>query len=238
MATLRRRSSITHYSSPIRAITFDVGGTLIECSPSVGHIYAEIAFRHGCRRIAPDVLNRRFAASWRRLIDFRHTRAQWATLVDATFGDLVEPPPSRSFFPALYQCFAEPAAWRVFEDVIPTVKALKSRGLQLGVISNWDERLRPLLQKLGLARYFDSITVSGDLDALKPSRAIFREAARRLGLTPGEILHVGDSIRADVRGARAAGFQAVLLSRGKATAFPGAIRSLGALVQTVTIPSS
>jgi putative hydrolase of the HAD superfamily len=231
MSTMRRSPRVTQYTSPIRAITFDVGGTLIACSPSVGHIYAQIAARHGCTRIAPAVLNRQFAAAWCKLTDFRHTRAQWAALVDATFGDLVQPPPSQSFLPALYDRFAEADAWRVYKDVLPALKALKAQGLKLGVISNWDERLRPLLHKLDLAHFFDSITVSCDLGAPKPSPDVFLEAARRLGLAPAEILHVGDSMEADVRGARAAGFHSVLLKRGSARAIAGTIQSLSSLLQ-------
>ena len=47
----------------VRAVTFDVGGTLIKPSPSVGDIYAEVAARHGRKKVSPETLNRRFAAA-------------------------------------------------------------------------------------------------------------------------------------------------------------------------------
>ena len=90
----------------------------------------------------------RFAAAWRIAKRFRHSRSDWAQLVDATFRGLTTLPPSRTFFEALYARFARAGAWRVFDDVPPTLEALASRGLKLAVISNWDERLRPLLTLL------------------------------------------------------------------------------------------
>ena len=217
----------------IRAITFDVGGTLIDPYPSVGHIYSEVARVHGYPGISPALLNRRFAAAWRALRAFRYTRAHWAGLVDATFLGLVHPPPSRTFFPALYARFSEPGAWRVYDDVLPALAALAGRGLKLGLISNWDERLRPLLRGLNLSRYFDVRAISCEVGAAKPGRAIFRRAAARLRLPPEEILHVGDRLDMDVRGARAAGFRTRWLRRNARAARPGQLRSLAGLIESI-----
>src|SRR5215471_13530276 len=94
----------------IEAVTLDVGGTLIECWPSVGHIYAEVAARFGHRNLSPALLNRQFKTAWRQLKDFRHTSEQWSALVDATFQGLIEPLPSQTFFPELFKRFSEPEA--------------------------------------------------------------------------------------------------------------------------------
>ena len=139
-----RRVSRYPVSPPIEAVTFDVGGTLLEVWPSVGHVYAEVAARNGVERLSATALNRLFAAAWRAATRFRHSRLGWARLVDATFRGLTDQPPSRSFFAELYARFASPDVWRIFPDVLPTLDALAARGLKLGVISNWDERLRPL----------------------------------------------------------------------------------------------
>lgn len=202
----------------IKAVTFDVGGTLIKPWPSVGHVYAEVAARHGLKGISSEELNRRFAIAWRRLKNFNHSRKEWAALVEQTFGGADKKPPGEAFFEDLYQRFSEPAAWHIFEDTLPALDALASHGVNLGVISNWDERLRPLLEQLGLASYFDAIIVSCEIGFTKPSPVIFEVAARKLGLAPEFILHVGDSMESDVAGARSAGFQAVLVSRGKGEA--------------------
>lgn len=219
----------------IRAITFDVGGTLIEVWPSVGHVYAEVAARHGVDGLSASVLNRRFAAAWRAARRFNHSRRAWARLVNDTFRGLTDRPPSETFFAELYTRFAAPDAWRVFPDVLPGLDALAARGLKLGVISNWDERLRPLLRQLKLARYFEVIIVSREVRALKPSPAIFRHAVRRLGMPPEAVLHVGDSFSADVRGARAAGLSALLLNRAAPRRKVGQINSLEELCKPLCL---
>jgi putative hydrolase of the HAD superfamily len=210
----------------IQAVTFDVGGTLLEVWPSVGHVYAEVAARHGIKGLSAGALDRRFKAAWRAATGFGHSRSDWAALVDATFRGLTDRPPSQTFFPELYARFSAPDAWRIYEDVIPTLEALKARGLRLGVISNWDERLRPLLKRLKLADYFEAIIVSREVGSAKPARGIFEHAVRKLGLPPEAVLHVGDSLAMDVRGARHAGLRALLLHRAGGVARTGRIRSL------------
>ena len=226
MRTSTRRVSRHPVSPPIKAVTFDVGGTLLEVWPSVGHVYAEVGARNGVKRLSATALNRRFAAAWRAATPFNHSRLGWARLVDATFRGLTDRPPSQTFFAQLYDRFASPDAWRIFPDVLPTLDALAAHGLKLGVISNWDERLRPLLKRLKLAGYFEVIVVSREVRASKPARAIFQHAVRRLGLPADAVLHVGDNMSMDVRGAQAAGLSALLLKRGAAASRTGQIKSL------------
>src|SRR5215475_3144489 len=139
----------------MHAVTFDVGGTLIEPYPSVGHVYADVAARHGMPGLSPTELNHRFVVAWKNLAEFDYSRAAWSRMVNATFAGLVrdQEVPSPSFFAALYDRFAEPTAWRVFDDVLPALESLTNRGVKLGLISNWDERLKPLLARLRLDRY-------------------------------------------------------------------------------------
>jgi putative hydrolase of the HAD superfamily len=210
----------------ILAVTFDVGGTLISPWPSVGHVYAGVATKHGHHGISPDLLNERFAAAWRGLEQFHHGRDEWAALVDRVFEGLTDPPPSSSFFPEIFTRFGEPEAWRIFDDVKPAIDALASLGINLAVISNWDDRLQPLLERLGLRKYFETIVISCETGFPKPSPVIFEHAARKLGLAPEFILHVGDSERDDLQGAEEAGFQARLIERSKSGAGPGRINSL------------
>ncbi|MDB6123923.1 MAG: REG-2-like, superfamily [Pedosphaera sp.] len=212
--------------SKLEAITFDVGGTLIKPWPSVGHVYAEIAARHGIKKASPEMLNRKFGAAWQAMKSFNHGREEWAALVDQTFAGLGDEPPSQTFFPELYDRFSEPDAWHVFEDVVPTLEALAASGMRLGIISNWDERLLPLLERLRLHTYFDAIVVSCDVGFAKPSPVIFEHAAKKLGAAPELILHVGDSSQHDVAGATAAGFQSRLIDRKEDPQPPLRIKSL------------
>lgn len=212
--------------SHIQAVTFDVGGTLIKPWPSVGHVYAEVAARHGVKRLQPEALDQQFAAAWRRLRNFNHGREEWAALVDQTFAGFVEKPPSQTFFPELYDRFREPKAWHVFEDVLPALNALAALDLRLGIISNWDDRLSPLLDQLGLSKFFEAIVISCDVGFPKPSPVIFEHTSKKLGVPPELILHVGDSLETDVAGAQSAGCAAVLVERGQEGDGAGRIGSL------------
>ncbi len=196
----------------IQVITFDVGGTLIEPWPSVGHVYAEVAGRHGVG-VDAEVLNQRFVAAWHAGREFDYSRAAWAGLVDEVFSGLARELPSQTFFGELYGRFAEPDTWRVFEDVQPALECLQERGMRMAVLSNWDERLRPLLEKLELAGWFEEIFVSAEMGRAKPDGRLFAGVAEHLEMDGSGILHVGDSQREDLQGALAAGWQGRLLAR-------------------------
>jgi putative hydrolase of the HAD superfamily len=218
----------------IRAVSFDVGGTLIRPWPSVGHVYAEVAAHHGVRDLSADTLNKGFLAAWRARRHFQHTREDWARLVEQTFAGTCPPDLTRQFFPALYQRFAEPDAWRIYDDVLPALDSLASMDIPLAVISNWDERLRPLLRELRLDGYFESIIVSCEIGFAKPSPVIFEQAEKKIGSPPAQILHVGDDPVDDVAGAKAAGYQALLINRHDRTRDPEHIHSLESLASLLT----
>ena len=209
----------------VAAITFDVGGTLIEPWPSVGHAYAEVAARHGVHA-APEEIAHRFVEAWRQRGEFEYTKGGWAVLVDATFAGLTTILPSQSFFDELYYDFGTSKPWRIFDDVLPTITALREQGTRLAVISNWDDRLCPLLETLELAREFEVILVSAEVGHTKPAPEIFQAAAEALRLPSSEILHVGDSENEDHHGAQAAGFQSRWLCRDSAEPIGHSIPSL------------
>jgi putative hydrolase of the HAD superfamily len=213
-------------------VTFDVGHTLIEPRDSVGNIYAEIAARHGRQGLSPTELDRRFLTVLQARGGAVNTRADWEAIVDDTFAELITPPPSQTFFPELFERFAQASEWRIYDDVLPTLEELARRGLRLGIISNWDDRLRPLLATLGLASHFEVTLVSAEFGCSKPAREIFDAAAKLFGLVPAEILLVGDNWEADVEGARTAGFRSVQIARNLP---PGDDRagSLQALVDVI-----
>lgn len=195
----------------IKAVTLDAAGTLLEPWPSVGDIYARVAEECGIGPVSAGELNRRFAAAWKTKRGFDYSRLAWRKIVEQTFAGLA--PLKPAFFDHLYDEFAQPRCWRVYDDVAPALERFRAKDLKLAVLSNWDERLRPLLDQIGLAPYFDALVISGELGHHKPSRAIFDHAAAQLRLPPTQILHVGDSLDEDLKGAESAGFKAVLLQR-------------------------
>ncbi len=223
-------------ASHIQAVTFDVGGTLIRPWPSVGHVYAEVAAAHGYPGLPADVLSHRFSVAFHSRPAFDHTPEDWADIVVEALAGLVPEPAARDFFPELYERFAQPGAWRIFDDVWPTLDALAAQGLRLGIISNWDDRLRPLLKRLGLAKRFEVTVVSCEVGCAKPALGIFRRAVQELGLPARAVLHVGDDLAMDVQGARAAGLHALQITRTPAPEAKVRIRSLLELPPRVAAP--
>lgn len=110
-----------------------------------------------------------------------------------------------------------------FEEVPDVLRELRARGLRLVVVSNWDCGLRDVLERIGLLGLVDEVITSAEVGASKPDPRIFRAALAAVQCEPGEALHVGDALEADVEGAASAGIQAVLLARNvdtqPATAF-------------------
>lgn len=207
---MNRPKPLTH---PIKAVTFDMGGTLVVPQPSVGEVYFRIASRHGVKDISPELLEQRFRGVWDATRNSPQRREDWEAMVDEMFSGLCEPLPSQTFFGELYEEFRRARAWRLLPDVIPTLESLAGLGVDLGIVSNWDERLRPLLAELRLDRYFTCFAISCEAGFAKPSPVIFQEALRQLGCPAASVLHVGDALREDFAGAMSAGLAALHLRR-------------------------
>jgi putative hydrolase of the HAD superfamily len=194
----------------VRALFFDVGGTLLRPWPSVGAIYASVANRHGMT-VTAEGMGRAFRKSWAALKRPGLTVSRkdwWREIVFHTLGQK-----NQACFEELFEIFAHNYAWQVFPEVEDTLREARSRSLHVGVISNWDERLRPLLVEIGLAQYFDSVTISCEVGVEKPGVEIFHAALRTAGVAANQAVHVGDSDKEDVRGAEAVGMTAFLLNR-------------------------
>ncbi|MBV8519188.1 MAG: HAD family hydrolase [Acidobacteria bacterium] len=108
-----------------------------------------------------------------------------------------------------------------------TLRALKSRGLGVGLISNTGRTpgyaLRRILDVLGLASSIDVMVFSNEHGACKPQPSIFEELRRGLGVAYDELVFVGDNAYVDVHGAQRCGMRAVLFEppvRGTAVAPP------------------
>jgi HAD superfamily hydrolase (TIGR01549 family) len=106
-----------------------------------------------------------------------------------------------------------PASLEVYPDVIDSLSRLHRAGYGMAIVSNWQCGLAHFCTELGLGRFFEHVIASAEVGHEKPDRAIFDEAASRLGVAHDRILHVGDSPVDDWEGARAAGLHALLLDR-------------------------
>jgi putative hydrolase of the HAD superfamily len=119
----------------------------------------------------------------------------------------------------------ESLRFEAFEDAAPALAELRSRGLALVVVSNWDCSLGDVLARIGLRGLIDAVVTSAEAGAAKPDPRIFQVALNAVGCGPGEAVHVGDSREHDVAGAEAAGIRPLLIAR----AGGGDLRSLDEL---------
>ena len=209
----------------IEAVTFDATGTLFEC-PSLGTLYAETLNRHGVE-ISEREVSKWFPVAWQeldclvqlggdRFADHpRDAKGFWEDLVARICALAGHDAPSAFATAELFQVFARADAWRVFPEAVAALEGLRSAGLTLGVVSNWDQRLEPLLEDLGLAQYFSAIVTSADVGHAKPDPRIFSVATEALNIEPVQGLHVGDHRLQDFEGAASAGMQAFLVDRAQ-----------------------
>ena len=205
---------------------FDAGGTLITANPSIGRIYADVAGRFDIE-LDPEQagLKVRRAFFQMREEEVRagspiHTVSEekaivwWRELVRRSLDEAVASPRFEEFFQALFAEFALPERYQLFPEARGVLDELRASGHRLGIISNWDYRLRPVLEGLGMAGLFETIVISAEAGCEKPDPRIFEIARTMAGATGGErLFHVGDSRIDDYDGALAGGFDARHLDR-------------------------
>ena len=209
--------------SKYKAVLFDVSGTLLRVEPSVGEVYATYARPFGFKGSGNE-LNRFFHKEWinsggiESLGEKSGEQAErdfWKSLVFQVFEHSGGLENFEHYFEIIYEAFARKDHWHVFDDVIDSgiLEKLKNSSITLGVVSNWDSRLHTILKGTGLAEYFDFILASAEVGSAKPDKKIFIEAIRRSGVKPAEVCHIGDDLRADIRGANSVGIEAILIDR-------------------------
>jgi HAD superfamily hydrolase (TIGR01549 family) len=100
-----------------------------------------------------------------------------------------------------------------FHDSVPVLDQLRESGYQVGVITNLRRDLDELCQRVGLSPYLDFTVGSEEVGIEKPHPPIFMAALEKVGVSPEEVLHVGDQVRSDVMGAEGVGMKAILIDR-------------------------
>lgn len=208
----------------IRAILFDAAGTLFYLTETVGDHYARVGREIGLNLDA-EQLDRAFHAAWKQMPQRSpgngpredDDKSWWRELVGRVF-DQVAPSLSDldrdNFFEIAYEHFAEPGVWELYPEVPEVLEQLHPR-FQLHVISNFDGRLRLILQHLGISNYFSHIFISSELGADKPDPEIFRRALTLMHLNANEVIHVGDDPERDWKAAAAVGLSVFRLDRPK-----------------------
>jgi HAD superfamily hydrolase (TIGR01549 family) len=113
----------------------------------------------------------------------------------------------------VYAEWASNHHFEIYDDVAPVLTTLAERGLILGAISNSHRSLDTFKEHFKLDALLSTTVSSAEHGFMKPHRSIFDAALDRAGVPADEALMVGDSLRADIEGARAAGMKGILLRR-------------------------
>jgi putative hydrolase of the HAD superfamily len=208
----------------IKAIFFDAVGTLFYLTRTVGDHYAAIGAEIGLK-LDPEKLDLAFVSAWNQMPRRaaingpreNDDKGWWRELVNLVL-DQTAPSLNQldrdNFFEVAYEHFAEAGVWELYPEVPEVLQHLKPR-FQLAVVSNFDGRLRLILQHLGILKFFPDIFISSEIGADKPDPEIYRRALKLIDLKPNEVLHVGDDPERDWETAKAAGLSIFRLDRPK-----------------------
>ena len=207
----------------IKAIFYDLDGTLRFSDPPGYQVFAAEATRLGMKITSEDLLR---AARWEHYYfagsediqadgeAFPNNNAFWLNYT-RRFLILLGAPTD------VAKEMAEPLYWYMSEcyhprdvlmtDIEQTLDVLKKTGVGLGVVSNREKPFAKYLKEIGLASYFDFSLAAGEVQFWKPDKRIFEHALRLAKVEAGEAIYIGDNYFADVVGARNAGLRPILL---------------------------
>jgi putative hydrolase of the HAD superfamily len=202
---------------PIRAVGFDIDGTLYPASA----IYLRLLWG-GLRRMKLLSAFRDVRHELRQLLkspEYRAWKIEGMEAFHRFQSELTaakmnrDPEAVRQEIEAFFYTTSTEvfASIRPYPGVSPLLERLRAQGYKLGALSDF-----PCERKLELMRLsdkFDVAMTSEETGLVKPDRASFDLLAQRLAVPNSEILYVGNSESYDVQGARAAGMRTALISR-------------------------
>lgn len=198
------------------AVLFDAGDTLIRLTDG------ETLLRRAAAELGVTALNpAEVARVWRRVLERASTaeelakgrdlsperhREVWIELYETAGCAAL----ARGLSVRLYELTLRADSWEAFPDSVATLRALRARGVRLGLVSDTGFDLRPALDRLGLSPLLDTVVLSFEHGVCKPAPTPFLTACDRLGVRPERTLMVGDNPLTD-SGAAAAGLYVLLL---------------------------
>ncbi|MBO0840492.1 MAG: HAD family hydrolase [Sciscionella sp.] len=145
-------------------------------------------------------------------LDYRHMHARRTKAFLAAIGRPVDDAGARRLEAVRRRAMR--AAWRLFPDALPCLQWLRAIGLRIAGVTNASgEHQRAKLAALGVAEYFDTLVIAGELGVAKPDPAIFHTACLDLGVRREDTVHIGDKLDVDAIGAHDAGLRGVWLNR-------------------------
>jgi len=209
-------------NTPIQHILFDLGGTLMHARGDWAPIFEQAdqalaKFLKGYRiKLDAKIFRKRLHEYYnQRDKDFQETTYHFVLrelLQELGYAEIPESV-LRSALDAMFE--VTQTNWVLEDDTMETIEQLKSKNYKLGIFSNAgdDKDVRTLIWSLGLRPHFDFVLTSAACFYRKPHPRAFEIALARWNIPPEEAAMVGDSLQADIFGARNLGMQAIWITR-------------------------
>ncbi len=186
----------------IRAVVFDLFGTLIDDSPPAD--YGE--FLHETARVLgadPE----RFREVWT-----AYDLQRYTSPIDSCFEAMCGELGVTDYAQAMTMRLERLRGLLVPRpDAVSTLTELRRRGFKLGMISNASSEMSGLWAESPFEPLFDAVLFSADERMMKPDRRLYERMAELLGVATEECVFVGDGAYRELQGAAAAGMSPVLI---------------------------
>jgi putative hydrolase of the HAD superfamily len=219
---------------PVSAVVFDVDFTLAKPGPDLGtEGYARLGARYGLT-LDParhDDARRAALVDLKRHPELDHDEEIWIRFTQRIIEGMGGAGDTYAAACEMEGAWAHAHHFELYEDALPTLEALRDRGLKLGLLSNSARDLEEFVGHHGLT--VDAVLTSRVNGTTKPHETICRRMLELLDVLPGDALMVGDTIEDDVEGATAVGMRAVLVDREERYGVPDSIADLRALLSLI-----
>ena len=199
---------------PLRAVVFDVDFTIARPGPDLGpEGYRLLGERHGLT-LDPERYEeaRRTAfTTLKRHPELDHDEEIWVLFTQRIIEGMGGTGDTYAAATEMERRWASAHHFELYDDALPTLEAVRERGLKVGLLSNTERDLDEFVAHHGLT--VDAVLTSRAHGKTKPHETIFRRMLELLGVAPEEALMVGDTVADDIEGALAVGMEAVLVDR-------------------------
>lgn len=210
----------------VKLITFDVTNTLLKFKVPPWNQYGKVAREHGFTGDDNELAKRfvyKYRTMWKEYPNFgKGTHIGWEEwwihVVKYTLsGQLPENADLDGISTHLINEYKTAKLWQTVEGGVNLLQLIKRKHIIAGVISNFDPRLYEILHNINLIKHFDFIVTSYECGYSKPDKNIFECAIKKCNehITPDQCLHIGDDVVKDYRGAKNAGWHALLIGDDK-----------------------
>jgi putative hydrolase of the HAD superfamily len=204
-----------------KAVFFDWLNTIAHLKPDRHEIFSQVLTQLGIESSPAKLIRGIYAAEtqlpagapyrWRESED-PHVFIRYQQIVLAEVGVTLPGDTVLEIVRRISQ-ICQKMSYVLYDDVLPTLKKLKKRGLILGLITNLHKDVDIILSKLGLDPYLDFVVTSREVGADKPAPPIFLAALERARVDASEVVYIGDQYQTDVVGARGVGIEPILIDR-------------------------